>query len=129
MLAFSHAERPSEPASAGPADGRIATVEQEAGGVTVRAASELTGGACGTIRQAVRRGNIRRVGVIEGGPYARDRWLLDYSSVMSWDRASGLPARSGPTRSGSPSTARSRSPSTGPSRSRPSDASKPSGPV
>jgi hypothetical protein len=66
-------------------------VEECASAVTVRAASERTGARPGTIRAAARRGSIRQVGVIEGGPYARDRWLLDYSSVMSWHRRLGRP--------------------------------------
>jgi hypothetical protein len=67
-------------------------VEQGAPAVTVRQASELTGAAGGTIRAAVRRGAIAKVGTLAGGPYARDRWLLDYSSVMGWHQRSGLPA-------------------------------------
>lgn len=67
-------------------------MEQGAPAVTVRQASELTGAACGTIRAAVRRGAIAQVGTLPGGPYARERWVLDYSSVIAWHRRSGLPA-------------------------------------
>jgi len=65
-------------------------VQEADGAVTVRMASELTGARPGTIRAAVRRGAIRKVGLIEGGPYARDRWLLDADDLMRWRRRSRL---------------------------------------
>jgi hypothetical protein len=104
-------------------------VQQGAGGITVRAASELTGAACGTIRAAVRRGAIAKVGELPGGPDARDRWLFDYETVLAWHGRSGLPAPvpADPIRLALDESLAS--PSIAPSRWRPSGASRPSAPA